>query len=41
MSKEERKRAVGDAAVIYLYHNRIDATGDDATTEDDVLPRLR
>ncbi len=37
MNKEERKRAVGDAAVIYLYHNRIDATGDDATTEDDVF----
>lgn len=37
MSKEERKEAVGDAAVIYLYHNRIDATGDDATTEDDVF----
>ncbi len=37
LSKAERKKSIGDAAVIYLYHNRIDAIGDDATTEDDVF----
>ena len=37
LSKTERKESIGDAAVIYLYHNRIDAIGDDATTEDDVF----
>lgn len=37
LSKAERKEAVGDATVIYLYHNRIDAIGDDAATEDDVF----
>lgn len=37
LSKAERKETVGEAAVIYLYHNRIDATGDDATTENDVF----
>ena len=37
MSRAERREAVGDAAVAYLYHNRIDAIGDDATTEDDVF----
>lgn len=37
LNKAERKETVGDASVIYLYHNRIDAIGDDATTEDDVF----
>lgn len=37
LSKAGRKEAIGDAAVVYLYHNRIDAIGDDATTEDDVF----
>lgn len=36
-SRAERKEAVGDATVVYLYHNRIDAVGDDAATEDDVF----
>lgn len=36
MGRDERREAVGDAAVVYLYHNRIDAIGDDALTEDDV-----
>ena len=37
LSKTGRKNVVGEAAVIYLYHNRIDAVGDEATTEDDVF----
>lgn len=37
MSRDERRAAVGDAAVVYLYHNRIDAIGDEATTEADVF----
>ena len=37
MSRDERRRAVGDAAVVYLYHNRIDAIGDEAATEADVF----
>lgn len=37
LSKAERREAVGDATVVYLYHNRIDAIGDDAATEDDVF----
>lgn len=36
MGRAERREAVGDASVVYLYHNRIDAIGDDALTEDDV-----
>ena len=35
--KQQRKEAVGDASLIYLYHNRIDAIGDDASTEDEVF----
>lgn len=37
MSRDERRAAVGDAAVVYLYHNRIDAIGDEAATEADVF----
>lgn len=37
LSREERREAVGDASLVYLYHNRIDAVGDEATTEDDVF----
>lgn len=37
LGREERRAAVGDASLVYLYHNRIDAVGDEATTEDDVF----
>lgn len=37
LGREERRTAVGDASLVYLYHNRIDAVGDEATTEDDVF----
>ena len=37
LSKAERKALADDATVVYLYHNRIDAIGDDAATEDDVF----
>lgn len=37
MNKADRKTAIGNATVIYLYHDRIDATGDKAPTEDDVF----
>ena len=37
LGRDERRAAVGDASLVYLYHNRIDALGDEATTEDDVF----
>ena len=37
MSMAERKEAVKDAAVVYLYHNQIDAIGDKPVTEDEVF----
>lgn len=37
LGREGRRTAVGDASLVYLYHNRIDAVGDEATTEDDVF----
>lgn len=37
MTKEERKKAVADARVVYIYHNAIDAVGDKAVTEDEVF----
>lgn len=33
MGRAERKELVGEADVIYVYHNAIDATGDKAATE--------
>lgn len=33
MDRAERKAAVGDASVVYVYHDLIDAIGDKATTE--------
>lgn len=41
MERAERKEAVGAASVVFLYHNRIDAIGDDATTEHDVFDACR
>lgn len=37
MTKEERKQAVANAQVVYIYHNAIDAVGDKAVTEDQVF----
>lgn len=37
MSRDERKSIIGEASVVYLYHNRIDAIGDEAATEDGVF----
>ncbi|MFA5639973.1 MAG: BREX-1 system phosphatase PglZ type A [Bacteroidales bacterium] len=34
---EEAKRLVQDHDLIYVYHNRIDGTGDDTTSEDKVI----
>lgn len=33
MGRAERKELVGEAGVVYVYHNAIDATGDKAATE--------
>lgn len=35
--RAERKGLVGDAEVVYVYHNKIDATGEDYSTERDVF----
>lgn len=35
--RDERKGLVGDAKVMYVYHNAIDATGDRAPTENDAF----
>ena len=35
--RSERKPLVGDAEVVYVYHNKIDATGEDYATEQDVF----
>ncbi|MBR3325906.1 MAG: BREX-1 system phosphatase PglZ type A [Atopobiaceae bacterium] len=32
-----RKQLVGDAGIVYVYHNKIDATGEDYATEHDVF----
>lgn len=37
MKKEERREAISDAQVVYIYHNAIDAVGDKAATEDQVF----
>ena len=37
MKQAERREKVKDAAVVYIYHNAIDAVGDKATTEDQVF----
>lgn len=37
LSRDERRDLVGDAEVVYLYHNAIDAAGDHAPTEDRVF----
>ena len=35
--RADRKALVGDAEVIYVYHNKIDATGEEYSTERDVF----
>lgn len=35
--RAERKGLFGDAEVVYVYHNKIDATGEDYSTERDVF----
>ena len=35
--RADRKKLVGDAEFVYLYHNKIDATGEDYSTERDVF----
>ena len=37
MRRDERRELVKDAQVVYVYHNAVDATGDDAKTEHDVF----
>lgn len=37
MTREEEKQARGDCEYIYLYHNKIDAVGDNETTEQDTF----
>ncbi len=37
MKQAERREAIGDANVVYIYHNAIDAVGDKAATEDQVF----
>ena len=37
MKRAERREAVSNAQVVYIYHNTIDAVGDKATTEDQVF----
>ncbi len=37
MSNDERKSLVGNASVVYVYHNSIDAKGDSAATEGEVF----
>lgn len=37
MQQEEGRDAVRSVEVVYIYHNKIDATGDDKTSEDDAF----
>lgn len=37
MQQEEGRDAVRSVEVVYIYHNNIDATGDDKTSEDDAF----
>lgn len=37
LSSDERKSLVKDAALVYVYHNKIDAVGETAATESDVF----
>jgi uncharacterized protein (TIGR02687 family) len=37
MKQAERREAVSNASVVYIYHNAIDAVGDKAATEDQVF----
>ena len=35
--RADRRKLVGDAEIVYVYHNKIDATGEDYSTENDVF----
>ena len=37
MKQAERREKIGNASVVYIYHNSIDAVGDKAQTEDQVF----
>ena len=37
MKQAERREKIGQASVVYIYHNAIDAVGDKASTEDQVF----
>ena len=37
MAGTERKALLKDSRLVYLYHNKIDATGEKAATQDDVF----
>ena len=37
MKKDEGREFVKDKRVVYIYHNTVDAVGDDAKTEDEDL----
>ena len=41
MKRDEGRALVRNCRVIYIYHNQIDATGDDAGTEDDTFQAVR
>lgn len=41
MSRDEGRDFVRDAAVVYIYHNVIDARGDSASTEEDTFGAVR
>lgn len=41
MRRDERRALVADAPVTYVFHDAIDAVGDDAKTEDDVFDACR
>ena len=41
MAGVERKALLKDSKLVYLYHNKIDATGEKAATQDDVFDAAR
>lgn len=41
MSRDEARQLMRDAKIVYVYHNTIDAIGDDAKTEDKTFAAVR
>ena len=41
MKREEGRTFLRDCRVVYIYHNQVDATGDDAATEADTFQAVR